>query len=110
MEVELALSIIKALSDGIDPFTGEEFPENSPYQNPSVVRALYIAVAALEKENTRKQRQGNLPSKAGKPWSDEEDRQLIDAFVSGISIAELSEMHQRTNGSIQSRLAKHGKL
>jgi hypothetical protein len=29
MEVEHALSLIKALSDGIDPFTGEKFPEDT---------------------------------------------------------------------------------
>ena len=28
-----AVEIIKALADGVDPFTGEVFPPESPYQN-----------------------------------------------------------------------------
>ena len=32
MKLEKAISIIKALSDGIDPFTGEQYPQDSPYQ------------------------------------------------------------------------------
>ena len=53
MEIEKALSIIRPLSDGVDPFTGEEFPPNSPYQQAEVVRALYVAVSSLEKDIQR---------------------------------------------------------
>lgn len=32
MENEQACQILKALADGVDPFTGERFPSGSPYQ------------------------------------------------------------------------------
>ncbi|RKX24994.1 MAG: hypothetical protein DRP45_06910 [Candidatus Zixiibacteriota bacterium] len=110
MEVTQALGIIKPLSDGIDPFTGEEFPFDSPYQNPQVIRALYLAVSALEKEKTRVKRQDSLPTNAGKPWSIEEDNELVKTFDSGKSLKELSDIYQRTERAIQSRLIKLGKI
>lgn len=43
MEVVKALEIIRALADGIDPYTGEVYSANSPYQNAETVRALFTA-------------------------------------------------------------------
>lgn len=48
MEVSNAIQIVQALADGVDPHTGEAFPDNSPYQHPQTVRALFTAVKALE--------------------------------------------------------------
>ena len=42
MENSKALRIIKILADGVDPTTGEVFDQNSPYQNPDVIRALLL--------------------------------------------------------------------
>jgi hypothetical protein len=47
---------------------------------------------------------------AGKPWDGEEDESLVADFESGTAIAELAQMHQRTEGAIRSRLLKLGKL
>ena len=35
-----AVEIIKALAEGVDPFTGAIFPPDSPCQNEQTVRAL----------------------------------------------------------------------
>ncbi|MEZ2692361.1 hypothetical protein ACBQ04_06370 [Psychrobacter faecalis] len=40
----------------------------------------------------------------------EEDQQLLKAFDNGDAIAVLVERHQRTKGSITSRLLKFGKM
>jgi len=40
MELDRAKEIIKALADGVDPYTGERFPADSPYQQADTVRAL----------------------------------------------------------------------
>jgi LmbE family N-acetylglucosaminyl deacetylase len=48
MEINKALEIIKALSEEIDPHTGEIFPPDTPYQHPDTVRALYKAIDALD--------------------------------------------------------------
>ena len=110
METDRAIGILKLLSDGIDPFTGEIFADNSPYQHPDTVMALFKAIDALRKIQSRQVRQGELPEKAGKPWSEEEDRQLVEKFDGGKSFKELSEEHKRTEGAIKSRLLKFGKI
>lgn len=110
MEISKALEIIKALSDGVDPFTGEIFPPDSPYQHPETVRALFKALDALERMQQREKRQKSLPENAGKPWSEEEDKLLMDQFDKGVSLKELSRNHERTEGAIKSRLIKLGRI
>ncbi|WP_424945912.1 hypothetical protein [Candidatus Spongiihabitans sp.] len=110
MDIEKAIEIVQLLSQGIDPETGEEYPGDSPYQQPNIIRALYASVDALEKEKNRVSRNKNLPSHSGSPWSDEEDKKLLEGFKSKKSITELAEAHQRTKGSIHARLVRHGKI
>jgi len=110
VELEKAISIIKALSDGIDPDTGEQYPADSPYQMPDTVRALNVAVLALEKQQKTNYRQKNLPSSAGKPWNDDEDQRLLEAYDADTAIKKISVLHGRTVGAIKSRLVKHGRI
>ena len=110
METDRAIEILKLLGDGVDPFTGEIFSENSPYQHPETVGALFKAIDALRKIQSRQARQGDLPENAGKPWTEEEDNQLINTYDGDKSIREISEEHKRTEGAIKSRLLKLGKI
>jgi len=110
MNNEEALRIVQALADGVDPFTGEVFPENSPYQTAQVVRALYASIQALEHQTDADARRANLPANAGKPWTVEEEQQVIKAFEAGQSLSEISNQHLRTYGAIRSRLIKLGEI
>lgn len=117
MDNERALDIINALASGIDPFTGEVFPQESALQNPETVRALFLAARALEQEPGRRKsssksrpKDPSLPGNTGKPWSDVEDLALVSAFESGSTEKDLAASHQRTPGAIRSRLVKLGKL
>jgi hypothetical protein len=111
MEEARALTIVTTLASGVDPLTGELFAADSPYQSPDVIRALYIAVRALEAAGRRRTRgPAGESSNAGKPWSDEEDRRLLSAFDNGERLAELAQAHGRTRGGIQARLIRHGRL
>jgi len=110
MDVNTALTIVKALADGANPFTGEVLPHNSVYQHPQVVRALFTAIEALERTQKRSQRKRHLPEKAGTPWTPQEDEGLSRAFDGGKSIEDLAKAHQRTRGAIESRLAKLGTI
>jgi len=110
MQTSEALKIIQALADGADPNTGEVFPEDSPYQHPQIVRALLTAARALERQERTDRRKRRLPSKAGKPWDNAEDNQLVQGFDAGITIAHLARRHERTEGSIRARLEKLGKI
>src|SRR5690242_14799625 len=112
MDQQQALRIISALANGTNPITGEIFPADSPYQSPDVIRALFIAVRALETrtpsiaarnepdEKTTSARTATNGN-AGKPWTAEEDRQLLAAFDAGKSLGELAQTHGRTQGGVR---------
>ena len=111
MEEARALAIVSALASGVNPLTGELFTVDSPYQSPDVIRALYSAVRALESAGRRRTRAPSATSgNAGKPWSEDEDRQLLSGFDGGRPLAELAQVHGRTRGGIQARLIRHGRL
>jgi hypothetical protein len=110
MEEARALTIVSALASGVNPLTGELFAVDSPYQSPDVIRALYSAVRALEAAGRRRTRTPSASSNAGKPWSEDEDRQLLSGFDDGRPLAELAQAHGRTRGGIQARLIRHGRL
>jgi hypothetical protein len=106
MDKEQALEILKALADGVAPYTAEVLAQDSPYQHPQTIRALFLAIAALEKQKPKRE----LPSNVGKAWNEQEDAELGNSFDTGLSIQELAQKHQRTTGAIKSRLIRLGKL
>ena len=110
MEASEAVSILQCLADGVDPSTGEVYADDDPYQRPQTIRALFLAIKALERYEERQKRERTLPENAGKPWISAEDALLCQRFDAGMTIRELSQQHKRTNGSIQSRLVKLGKI
>ena len=110
MEAPEALRILEALADGIDSHTGEIFPIDSPYQNPQIIRALFVAIRALERLEVRPVRPKHLPENAGKPWDDSELTNLIESFDAGVEIKQLAQRHGRTEGAIVSRLERLGKV
>ncbi|MDP1614529.1 MAG: hypothetical protein Q8L68_01895 [Methylococcales bacterium] len=110
MDTKKSLEIIRALANGFDPYTGEVFSDSSLYQHPQTIRAMFVAIEALERVEKINARQRNLPDNAGTAWTKEEDQKLISNFDSGKNIQQLAQEHQRTEGSIRSRLVKHGKI
>jgi hypothetical protein len=101
-----AREILSLLADGIDPYTGEQYPIDSPYQHPDTVRALFAAIAALPKSSRPKT--PSRSGRAGEPWSDQEDQRLREAFGGGMSVADLASSHERTRGAIVARLVRLG--
>jgi len=101
-----AIEIIEKLAEGIDPFTGEVFSPDSPYQNVQMVRALYTALDAMGKKKQKK----NRPAFAGSKWGDEESQLLAREFDSGMPIDKIAEKHQRTKVAIAARLVRIGKV
>ena len=72
MQLDAALPIVRALADGVNPVTGEAYPETSPYAEPRTLRALYSAVDLMSREVEREKRRERLPANFGKPWSEGE--------------------------------------
>jgi hypothetical protein len=108
-----ARKIIEALANGIDPETGEILPAQNTLNSPQVIRALFIASKALDKEARRHRathRKSSIHAKAGSPWSVDEDKELLAAFDSGIPVNEIAQRHGRTQGAIAARLVRLGRI
>ncbi len=110
MDIEEAKRIIAHLADGVNPHTGEMFPEDSPYQHPDTIRALYKALLALERWDKYERKRRPQPRNAGKPWSAAEERALADDFDRGLAIEALADKYGRTYGAIRARLVMLGKI
>lgn len=109
MELHHAREIIETLAQGIHPVTGEAMPDDSPYNAPPVIRALFAASQVLGETKPRRARK-DLPPNVGKPWSPEEDAKLEEAFRAGTDLPEIAKMIGRTRWGAQSRLVKLGHL
>ena len=110
MDSAQALAVVRSLANGVCPESGEVFAPDSPYQRPQVVRALYEAASALERQDRFYRRRAQMPVNTGKPWSEDEDRKLLAAFDAGRALQELATSHQRTLGSVRARLLKYGRI
>jgi hypothetical protein len=108
MELQTARQIIDTLSQGIHPVTGEAMPEDSPYNAPPVIRALFAVSQALAERPARPRRA--LPPNAGKAWDAQEDARLDAAYAQGIEVKQLAQELGRTPFAVESRLVKMGKL
>jgi hypothetical protein len=105
-----ASEIVRQLADGFDPITGKSFRMDSPYQHPQIVRALFVATQALERAATTTRKTKASAEHAGRPWSADEDRELAAAHDQGTPVKDLAANHKRSEGAIQARLVKLGKI
>lgn len=110
MQLDAALPIVRALADGVNPVTGEAYPEHSPYAEPRALRALFSAVDLMQREVERERRRERLPANFGKPWTEGEDKALTAEFDAGATPGEIARKHARTQSSIRLRLEKLGKI
>ena len=97
MDIKRAKEIVRSLAHGVDPTTGEVFDEDSAYNRPEVIRALFVLLEAVPDGRVQ-------PRNAGKPWSEIEDNKLQDEFASELKISDIAKEHGRTRGAIESRL------
>jgi hypothetical protein len=105
MDTSEALTVVRALADGVDPVTGEIFPPDSAFQRAHTVRALMVAAEALAAARGKR---AHLPQKTGKPWTDVEDERLRAGYANGLSVVDLAAEHHRTTGGIRARLLRNG--
>lgn len=110
MNTKESLNIIRALAEGVDPWTMAPLPSDSPLQSPSFIRAFFVAVKALEVLVAQEERRSRLPQNTGKPWSPAEDQKLLEAFDRGLAPQSLAAEFGRTLNAIRTRLAAHGRL
>lgn len=110
MTLSEATKILTDLANGINPFPGGRLPDESPYHDPQVIRALFTAVQQLSSAPTRTDNAGALAEWAGQPWGAEEDERLARQFDARTKISAIARAHGRTRGAILARLMRLGKL
>ena len=102
MDIIRAREIVRSLAEGVDPSTGEILSQESVYNQPEVIRALYTILEATASNQKKPFRN------AGKPWTEIEDDKLQEEFAEKIKIADIAKEHGRTYGAIESRLEHLG--
>jgi hypothetical protein len=107
METSQAISIVRALANGLDPQDGAALDVRSPLRRHEVIVALNRALTALMQVDERER---NRPDNAGKAWSREEDAHICNELSRGMTLYQLADSHQRSVGSIVARLVKLGKI
>ena len=109
-----------SLANGIDPITGEVFPDNSPYNHPVVIRLLFTIVnnvrfpkqkgkKSIEEKQAQNEVEGR-PKNTGIAWTEELKEEVCQLYESGKLIVELAEYFERTEGAIRSELMHQGKI
>ena len=109
MELDETVRIVTSLAAGQNPFTGCALPQDSLFQDPEVVRALFGASAALAEAARLKRRRAALPANCGKLWSAEDDERLTAGYENGSSLPDLASELRRSVSSVRLRLVKLGK-
>jgi len=105
-----ARKILHTLTQGLDPDTSKELPENSIILRTNVFRALSTAVNVLDQSEARTKRRATLPENVGMPWSSDEERRLIAEFQAGETVDTIAAKHGRTVRAIEARLERLGLL
>ena len=106
MEIDRAKELLTILADGINPITGELLPDEDSCNQVEIVRALHSVIMELDNKNktpTKKYRENS-----GKPWTAEEENQLIAEYNEGLKVKDIAKIHERSNGAIMARLMKIG--
>lgn len=108
MDIERAKELLTALSDGVNPLTGEVLPESDCCNQVEIVRALNAVLRFIDDHTQKTNRR--LPENAGSPWTKEDEEILCRMYDSGCTRKEICNYFKRSTGAITSRLVKLGKI
>lgn len=115
MELQQARAVVETLAQGIHPVTGELMDADGPYNEPTVIRALFAVARALDggvdtKLAREPAERRNAAPNQGKPWAAEDDAKLDAAFAAGADLKPLAQELGRTTFALEARLVKLGRL
>ncbi|ONI38145.1 hypothetical protein AN640_02810 [Candidatus Epulonipiscium fishelsonii] len=108
LKTDELLAIAYHLVRGIDPYTNEKLGKDHLINNKHVYQLLTIAQNSILISESRNSiaKCSELPPHTGKPWSNEEDTQLVTEYENKTSIKKIAKLHGRTSVSIMARLNK----
>jgi hypothetical protein len=107
MEIQEAVTIMRALAAGLEPETGNPMQSDCLCLKPAVVKALNRALGALLQ---LEQRERGRPQNAFRTWTRKEEAQVCEEVRNGMDFHEIARAHSRSVGSIVARLVKLGKI
>ena len=108
MEINRAKELLTILADGINPVTGELLSDEDSCNQVEIVRALHSVI--MELDNKDKTPAKKYRENSGKPWTEEEEKQLLEEYRAGLKVKEIAKAHERSNGAIMARLMKIGEI
>lgn len=108
MDIERAKELLAALSDGVNPITGEVLSEDDSCNQVEIVRALNTVLRVLDGQPQKSSKLS--PENAGKPWIKEDEEILIRMFEQGYTRKDICNYFKRSPGAIALRLVKLGKI
>lgn len=100
-KMQIYLNVLEGLSEGIDINTGEIIEGISDELMESCFEIATYFDKTIKRKNKAKE---NMPSQNGKRWTKEDDELLLFEYNKGKTVKELSEIFERSTGSIGSRL------
>ena len=100
--------ILCALVAGRDPRSTQLLPGGSILHTPDVLRALLLAVSALEAAAARERRRAALPPNVGREWTHSEDAALRLELAGEVPISAIASRHGRSIRAIELRVRKMG--
>lgn len=109
MDLQRAKEIIHTLAEGIDPTTGEILSPDHVCNRADVIRALFIAEQALQRDLSRPE-EGTWHKEYGKVWSQKETDLLVNFFESHCTVAQISKQLGRSEAGIRAKLVRLGKI
>lgn len=108
MDIERAKELLTALSDGVNPLTGEVLAESDSCNQVEIVRALNTVLRFVDSHSKKSAK--SSPENAGLPWSKEDEDALCRMYDAGCAKKEICDHFKRSNGAIAARLVKLGKI
>ena len=104
-----AQSVLRLLAMGLNPQTEQPLPPQDIVHRADVIRALMVAIESLGPTGQVVAKSlCEESSRAGESWEQAEDEQLSDEFEQSFSLSRIAATHQRSKGSITSRLLRLG--
>ena len=100
--------VLSTLIAGRDPRSTQRLPARSILHSPDVLRALLLAVNALEAAAARARRRAALPPNVGREWTSAEDAALRSETAGEESIQVIAARHGRSTRAIELRVRKMG--
>lgn len=95
---------LRSLVYGLDPRTQQPLADINVLADATVIRSLVFALEVLEQRDQGAFAEKKFGNRAGAPWNQAEDHQLLSRFKDGASLEELRQQHERGAGGILSRL------